>query len=165
MDEKIKNVTSYLKENINSQFNFKIEEENIINNEEEEKKLDDEAIDCDYKFIQNFNFDIIGLMDFNENLFCFYSSNSINFYSKKDYKNKFNIKVNDEKILAYTNKNIVIIDIIDNNDYAISKRINFYKQIFDFNSTLDLLCLDYNQNVIKFSYNYYDKYNIQRILK
>ena len=175
LDEKIKNVTSYLEENINSQFNFKIEEENIINNEEEEKKIDDEAIDCDYKFIKNFNFDIIGLMDFNENLFCFYSSNSINFYSKKDYKNKFNIKeyelngilickkINDEKILAYTNKNIVIIDIIDNNDYAISKRINFYKQIFDFNSTLDLLCLDYNKNENNYNYNYYNN-NIERFI-
>ena len=166
MDEKIKKVTSYLKENINSQFNSKIKEENMINNEEEEKKLDNEEVDLDYKFIKKFNFDIIGLMDFNENLFCFYSSNSINFYSKKDYKNKFNIKeyelneilickkINDEKILVYTNKNIVMIDIIDNNDYAISKRIDFYKQIFDFNSTLDLLCLDYNNNANYYEYEY-----------
>ena len=175
LDIKIENITSYLKENINSQFNSKIKEENIINNEEE-KKIDDEESSEDFTFIKNFNFDIIGFLDFNENLFCFYSSNSIIFYSKSDYKNKFSIKeyglneilickkINNEKILAYTKQNIMIIDIIDNSDYAISKRINFYKEIFEFNSNLDLLYLErINNNDNYFYYNNTKKYYIHLI--
>ena len=165
LDKKLEYITNYLRENINSQFNSDGKEENV-DNKEEEKNLDDEKIDVDYKFINNFNYNIIGFLDFNTSFLCFYSNNSIFFYSKNDYKTKFSIneyeldgilickKINDEKILVYTNKNIVIIDIIDNKDYAISKRINFYKEIFDFNSNLDLLYLDYEKE--KSNYYYFD---------
>ena len=164
LDEKIENLTSYLKENINSQFNSEIKEEKVDNKEEEENS-ENEEIGVDYKFIQSFYLNITGFLDFNESLFCFYSSDSIIFNSKKYYQTKFSIKeyglngiitckkINDEKILVYTNKNIMIIDIIDNNDYAISKTINFYKEIFDFNSNLDLLYLDYNTENNNYYYN------------
>ena len=65
--------------------------------------------------------------------------------------------------MAYTKKNIVIIDIIDNNDYAISKRINFYKEIFDFNTNLDLLFLDYKYE--KNNYYYYNNNLEEFIIK
>ena len=45
-------------------------------------------------------------------------------------------------LLIYAAQGMTIIDIIDNNDYKINKKINFNNDIYDFNSNLDLLCLD-----------------------
>ena len=157
IDSKIENITRYLEENINSQFNSNDKEEKILT-EEEKQISDEEEIYINYKLINKFSDNIIGFLDFNKNLLCFYSYNSINFISKINYSKKFIIKeygldgivtckkINDEKILAYTKNNIAIIDIIDNNDYAISKRINFHKETIDFNSNLDLLYIDYASN-------------------
>ena len=163
IDSKIENITRYLEENINSQFNSNDKEEKILT-EEKKQISDEEEIYINYKFINKFYDNIIGFLDFNKNLLCFYSYNSINFISKINYSKKFIIKeygldgivtckkINDEKILAYTKNNIAIIDIIDNNDYAISKRINFHKETIDFNSNLDLLYIDYASNEKDYKY-------------
>ena len=174
IDSKIENITSYLKENINSQFISSDKEEDVLNKEEKEISAEKE-INVNYKFINKFCDNIIGFLDFNANLLCFYSNNTINFFTKINYEKQFDIKeygldeivtckkINNQQILAYTKKNIVIIDIIDNNDYAISKRINFYKEIFDFNTNLDLLFLDYKYE--KSNYYYYNNNLEEFIIK
>ena len=174
IDSKIENITSYLKENINSQFISSDKEEDVLNKEEKEISAEKE-INVNYKFINKFCDNIIGFLDFNANLLCFYSNNTINFITKINYEKQFDIKeygldeivtckkINNQQILAYTKKNIVIIDIIDNNDYAISKRINFYKEIFDFNTNLDLLFLDYKYE--KNNYYYYNNNLEEFIIK
>ena len=49
-------------------------------------------------------------------------------------------------MLIYTNKNIIFTEIRDNCDYIINNKINFsdyFSEVFDFNSNLELLCLYY----------------------
>ena len=168
LDKKIENITGYLKENLNSQFNLDNEEGND-EIPKPENILDNDATNVEYKILKNFDFNVDGFLDFNENLFCFYSSDIIYFISKNDYKTKFKVeeyglneikickKINDSKLLIYTGKNIIFLNIIDNNDYQIDKRINFSCDIYDFNSHLDLLYLNYkkqkNNKFIKFNIN------------
>ena len=52
-------------------------------------------------------------------------------------------KISDEKILIYTNKSITLVDIIDNNDYKVAKKIDFYEKIYDFNSNFNLIYLNH----------------------
>ena len=57
-------------------------------------------------------------------------------------------------MLVFTEKNIITIDIRDNNDYIILDNIendNLTNALFDFNSKLDFLCLNYENKTI-----YYD---------
>jgi hypothetical protein len=141
LDKKIENITGYLKENLNSQFNLDNEEGND-EIPKPENILDNDATNVEYKILKNFDFNVDGFLDFNENLFCFYSSDIIYFISKNDYKTKFKVeeyglneikickKINDSKLLIY---------------------------IYDFNSHLDLLYLNYkkqkNYKFIKFNIN------------
>ena len=169
LDQKIENITGYLNENLNSQFNLGNKE----GNDEiarPENIWDKDATNVEYKILQNFDFIVNGFIDFNEYLFAFYSSKTIYFISKNDYKTKFKVeeygldqikickKINDSKLLIYTAKNIIFINIIDNNDYQVDKRIDFSCDIYDFNSHLDLLYLKYNTE-----YGFYE-FNIKLLL-
>ena len=87
IDSKKENITRYLEENINSQFNSNDKEEKILT-EEEKQISDEEEIYINYKLINKFSDNIIGFLDFNKNLLCFYSYNSINFLSKINYSKK-----------------------------------------------------------------------------
>ena len=156
LDKKIENIINYLNENLNSQFNLDNKEENG-EVAKPEKIFDNDATDVEYNLLKNFNFHVDGFLDFNEYLFAFYSSDIIYFISKNDYKTKFKVeeyglkeikickKINDSKFLIYTSKNIIFINIIDNNDYQVDQRIDFSCDIYDFNSHLDLLYLNYKK--------------------
>ena len=162
LDKKIENITIYLNKNIKSQF--------ILDNKEEKKEneqfinnFDNDAIEVEYEFIKNLSYKeyFHGFLDFNKYLLAFYSYSNIIFISKNDYYEKFKIdgifdiksckKINDNKILVFTGKNIITIEIRDNSDYIILNNIendNLSNAIFDFNSKLDFLCLNYeNENI------------------
>lgn len=155
LPQKIENITNYLNKNINSQFNSINKKESEEHNSISENNLDNEETEVFYKYTKEFNYNFIGFLDFNKDLFAFYSSDSIYFISKNNYKTKFQAKeyvlerlkickkIDDENILAYNGKNILTIKILDNNDYMISKKIDFSIEIFEFNSNFDLLYLDY----------------------
>ena len=157
MDKKIENTYYYLNQNLNSHFNQdnqEIGEEKIIS----ENLWDNDITDVDYESRNEFKYEPKGFLDFNKDLFALYSSYSIFFQSKDDFKTKFKIKefglgeieicqkISDEKILIYTNKSITLVDIIDNNDYKVAKKIDFYEKIYDFNSNLNLIYLNHIYN-------------------
>ena len=154
LDKKIENTYYYLNQNLNSHFNpdnQEIGEEKIIS----ENLWDNDITDVDYESRNEFKYEPKGFLDFNKDLFVFYSSNSIFFQSKDNFQTKFQIeefglgmiemckKISDEKILIYTNKSITLVDIIDNNDYKVAKKIDFYEKIYDFNSNLNLIYLNH----------------------
>ena len=154
LDKKIENTYYYLNQNLNSHFNpdnqeiggEKIKSENL---------WDNNITDVDYESRNEFKYEPKGFLDFNKDLFVFYSSNSIFFQSKDNFQTKFQIeefglgmiemckKISDEKILIYTNKSITLVDIIDNNDYKVAKKIDFYEKIYDFNSNFNLIYLNH----------------------
>ena len=154
LDKKIENTYYYLNQNLNSHFNpdnQEIGEEKIIS----ENLWDNDITDVDYESRNEFKYEPKGFLDFNKDLFVFYSSNSIFFQSKDNFQTKFQIeefglgmiemckKISDEKILIYTNKSITLVDIIDNNDYKVAKKIDFYEKIYDFNSNFNLIYLNH----------------------
>ena len=161
LDKKIQNISDYINENLNSKFSLDNEEGNyqII---KQESIWDKDATDVDYNVLQSFEYyNIIGFLDFNKDLIVLYSSDTLYFISKNDFKIKFKLKeyglneiqickkINDLKLLIYTKENIIFVDIIDNNDYKVNKKIDFSSNIYDFNSHLDLLSLKHK------NYSYY----------
>ena len=186
LDKKIENITIYLNKNIKSQF-FLVNKEEKKENEQFINNFDNDAIEVEYEFIKNLSYKeyFHGFLDFNKYLLAFYSYSNIIFIPKNDYYEKFNIdgifdiksckKINDNKILVFTGKNIITIEIRDNSDYIILNNIendNLSNAIFDFNSKLDFLCFhyedenidkdigndEYNENFINyFSFPDYDK--------
>ena len=146
LEKKIKNITKYLNRNISLQFNHE-------NNEKNEIILENDESDEYFKKVTTFNCNsqVVGFLDFNKYLMAIYFSDSIFFISKNNFIIKFKVKefeinniktckkINDEKILIYTNKDIIFINIIDNKDYIIEKKISISYDIYDFNSHLDLL--------------------------
>ena len=154
LDKKIENTYYYLNQNLNSHFNpdnQEIGEEKIIS----ENLWDNDITNVDYESRNEFKYEPKGFLDFNKDLFVFYSSYSIFFQSKDNFQTKFQIeefglgaiemckKISDEKILIYTNKSITLVDIIDNNDYKVAKKIDFYEKIYDFNSNFNLIYLNH----------------------
>ena len=144
LDKKIEYITDYLNKNLNSQFRG-----NYIKS-------------VDYTNIKSYKYKLINFLDLNSYLLVLYTEDKILFISKNNYEIKFQLKeydlkeikicnkINDKKILINTTKNIIIIDIIDNIDYRINKKISFLYNIHDFNTNLDLLCFDNDK--------FYDKY-------
>ena len=172
LDKKIERITQYLNESINSQFNFENEEENEF--KKTEIIFGNNITSVDFKYKADIKYDIIGFLDFNKYLFAFYSSNSIYFVTKNKYETRFEIKefeingikickkIDDRRLLVYSNNKILFIDILDNSDYKINKRIILSCDIYDFNSNLDLLCLNYNGD--KYSYYNVSYYTIKLLL-
>ena len=164
LDKKIDDVTQYLNTHLNCQFNFKDEDKNN-KIEKQENILGNDIKDVVYKKIKEYEFNAIGLLDINKNLFALYSLDSINFISKTNYEIKFQLKeyeldgiklckpINEDKILILNRNNIIIVDIIDNNDYIIRQKFDFYSDVYDFNSNLDIISLDYKSQ--GFSYSFY----------
>ena len=67
-------------------------------------------------------------------------------------------------MLVFTDNNIITIDIRDNNDYIISDKIenkNLFNSIFDFNTNLDLLCLNYEEEEVDEIYEELNEYIIK----
>ena len=152
LDKKIQNISDYINENLDSKFSKDNEKRNF-EIEKQKNIWDNDVTDVDFNNLKNFEFDnnIIGFLDFNKDLFIIYSSLEIYFISKYDYKIKFQLKeygideiqickkINDLKLLMSTNKDIIFVDIINNSDYKIDKKIALINNIYDFNSNLDLL--------------------------
>ena len=183
LEKKIENFANYFNKNINSQFNLdnkneeKIEEKKEIKNPE--NFLGNDIIDVDYEKVAYFSDKeyLIGILDFNQYLIALYSYLKIFFLSKTNYQAKFIIegnginninackKIDDEKMLIFTDKNIITIDIRDNKDYIISNHIentNLSKAIFDFSSKLDLICINYEEEEEDYyPYEEYEEYIIQ----
>ena len=98
-----------------------------------------------------FNYQAIGIIDFNDYLFAIYSYNSIYFISKENYKSQIKIvesqltqiktckKIDNENILVLSPNIILILKIIDNKDYMIINQYNFSCEDYDFNSNLGLI--------------------------
>jgi len=154
LDKKIEIITNCISKNLNSHFNF-ISKEAKVENEKTENLFGDDITKVDYKQLAEIYIYVTGLLDFNKDLLALYSKNYIYIISKKDYKKKILIqeyginniieckKINDEKILIYTKKNIIFVDVLGDNDYKISDKIDFSSEIYDFNSHLDLLYINY----------------------
>ena len=155
LDKKIDTINLYLKENIKSNF-ISNKKDKIETEEIPENFVKTNTINFGYEEVKKFRYDFIGFLDFNSYLFAFYSSNALYFISKHNYEIRFqtdkyefdNIKtckkINDEKILVYTNKNIITLKTIENSDYIIEQKIEFSEDIYDFNQNLDLLFLNYD---------------------
>ena len=155
LDNKIESIAHYINKNISKYFSSD-KKEKIEEEKKQENFVDSDIINYGYEKVKRFKYNFIGFLDLNRNLFAFYSSDSIYFITKEKYEIKFqtdkyifkNIKtckkINDKKILLLTDKKIYTIKIIENNDYAIEQEIEFFKDIYDFNSNLDLLYLDYD---------------------
>ena len=84
MDEKVKYITNYLNQNINSGFNSDFKDNKSYNEISFDNSSENDIIDVKYNFLQNFNYKIDGFLDFNEYLFALYSSYSIYFISKNN---------------------------------------------------------------------------------
>ena len=167
LDKKIQNISDYIEENLNSKFGLDNGEgsSEVI---KKENLSDNNITDVEFNVLKKFDYNnIIGLLDFNKDLILVYSSYAIYFISKNDYKIKFKLeeygingikickKINDFKILLYTNNNIIFVDILDNSDYKIEKKIELSYKIYDFKSHLDLLCFKYKDENFN---NYYNKF-------
>ena len=171
LSQKIDNTIDYLNKNINSQFN--LDNKKNEDNEKSSTIWGNDVTDVDYKMVNDLKYDILGFFDFNKDLFAFYSSKSLFFISKTNFKEKFEIKessldeikncikIDEEKILIRTDKSILIITIIDNSDYMITKNIEFTNKIYIFSSNFDYLCLEEekveenNKNITKYSFKSY----------
>ena len=124
LDKKIENVTNCLNKNLSSHFNV-YDNEQKLENENLENLFDEDITKVEYKNLTEISYKASGFLDFNKDLFVFYSTNTIYFLAKNDYKTKINIdeyglegiimckKVNDKQILICTYKNIIFIDIIN----------------------------------------------------
>ena len=67
-------------------------------------------------------------------------------------------------MLVFTDNNIITINIRDNKDYIISDKIenkNLFNSIFDFNTNLDLLCLNYEEEEVDEFYEEINEYKIK----
>ena len=170
LDKKIENITTYLNQNLNTQFKFdkdKINQINLIENNED----NNDNLKVIYEKKCEFEYKAIGLIDFNEYLFAIYSSSSIHFLSKTNFKSKIDIiekqlkgievckKIDNENILVYAPDNILIIKIIDNKDYMIIHRYNFSSTYYDFNLNLDLLYIKIKEYKNNNNYYYGNKNN------
>ena len=148
LDKKIESVINYLNENINSQFDIVNNKEIKNENKIPENILANDPVDVDYENICQFSYEeyFIDFLDFNKYLFAFYSFNKIIFISKIKYNEIFKVeqngirdiksckKINDEKMLVFTDNNIITINIRDNKDYINSDKIenkNLFNLIFD----------------------------------
>lgn len=168
LDNKIESITNCINTNLNSHFDF-IAKGTKVENKDSENLFGDDITKVDFKKLISYKYKAIGFLDFNKDLIALYASNSIFFISKKDFESKIKIaeyglneievckKINDEKILVYTKNNIIIMDILGDSNYKISKKIDFSKEIYAFNSNLDILYFNYH-------YNNYNSYN-QKITK
>ena len=161
LDKKIENIADYLNQNINSQFNFDNKVKGVDNKKQGKNLCGDEITNVNYEKAANLHLSnkyLEGFLDFNEYILVFYSSDSIIFKSKKNYETIFIPKendlesiiickkINDEIILVLTNKHIIFLKIIDNNDYIITKKIQFSNKdihSLDFYPNLDLLYMSY----------------------
>ena len=174
LDNRITQIINYLNSNINSHFNIKsdinlYEEEN--NNFNDIKEND--AIDIDYNIKKQFNYlNILGILDFNDDLYAIYDDSLLRFISKKNDMIKFEIKEKDlsqikscqkneeNKILVLTEGYLIFIKILENSDYIILNKNQISIGKFEFNSSLNLLFYYY--------YNIYfllfPKYNEQKFL-
>ena len=155
LDKKIRNISNFLNKNLNSYFNFD-NKEGKEKNELIDNIWGNEVSDVNFKKINEYKYDIKGLLDLNKYLLAFYSSNSIYIISKTNFDIAFIIKefelgdiqickkIDDEKILIYTSKNIANIKLLNDNDYMLTQKIEFSHEIIDFNSSFDLLYLKYD---------------------
>lgn len=71
LPQKIENITNYLNKNINSQFNSINKKESEEHNSISENNLDNEETEVFYKYTKEFNYNFIGFLDFNKDLFAF----------------------------------------------------------------------------------------------
>ena len=177
LDKKIQNISEYINENLNSKFS-KDNEEGICKIEKQKTIWGNDVTDVDFTNLKNFEFNnqIIGFLDFNKDLIIFYSSNEIYFISKYDFKIKFQLKefgineiqickkINDLNLLISTNKEIIFVDIINNNDYKINKKIVLKSNIYDFNSHLDLLYLNRGIHTIEVILLLFPDFNRSKLL-
>ena len=174
LDNRITQIINYLNSNINSHFNIKsdinlYEEKNDNFNDIKEN----DAIDIDYNIKKEFNYlNILGLLDFNDDLYALYDYSLIRFISKKNDMIKFEIKEKDlsqikscqkneeNKILVLTEGYLIFIQILENSDYIILNKNHISIDKFEFNSSLNLLfCYYYNIYFLLFP-----KYNEQKLL-
>jgi len=152
LENRVEQIIAYLNSNINNHFNNKFENNFYEEGNYNINEININAIDVNYKIERQFDFkNIIGFIDFNEDLHAIYNLSKITFISKNDNAIKFEInekdlypikscqKNEDNKILVLTNKYLVFIRILENSDYIILNKysLSFYK--YEFNSSLSLL--------------------------
>ena len=152
VENRIEEILSYLNSNVNNHFNIKSEEYFYEENNNYINYIKINAIDINYTIKQEFNLsNIIGYLDFNDELYAIYNNSLVQFFSKKNNKFKFEINEIDlngikscqknekHKILVITNNNLIFIQILENSDYIILNKYSDSIQIFEFNDSLDLI--------------------------
>ena len=84
LENKIEEILSYLNSNINNHFNTKSEEYFYEENNNYNNDIKINAIDINYTIKQEFNLsNIIGYLDFNDELYAIYNNSLVQFFSKK----------------------------------------------------------------------------------
>ena len=175
IENKIEEIVSYLNSNIHRHFNIK-SEDYFYEKKENDIYFNDiniNAIDINYSFNKKFSLsNMIGYLDFNDELYAIYDNSLIQFMSKKDNKFKFEIREKDlnnikscqknekNKILVLTDKHLLFIQILENSDYIIKDKYTDSIKIFEFNSSLDLIY--YKNNYIYFSL--FPNYSEEKVL-
>ena len=152
LENKVEQIITYLNSNINNHFNNKLENNFYEEGNNNVNEININGIDVNYKIERQFDFkNIIGFIDFNEELYAIYNLSKIKFISKNDDVIKFEInekdlyeikscqKNEDNKILVLTNKYLIFIKILENSDYIILNKYSISLHKFEFNSSLSLL--------------------------
>ena len=155
LENKVEQIITYLNSNINNHFNNKSENNFYEEGNNNINEVNINAIDVNYKIERQFEFNnIIGFIDFNEDLYAIYNLYEIKFISKNENIIKFEInekdlyeikscqRNEDNKILILTNKYLIFIKILENSDYIILNKYSLSLYKFEFNSSLSLLYSD-----------------------
>jgi len=154
LEKKVDQIITYLNSNINNHFNNKSENNYYEEENNNINEININAIDVNYKIDRKLDFkNIIGFIDFNEELYAIYNLSRIKFISKNDNVIKFEIDEKDlyeikscqnnedDKILVLTNKYLMFIQILESSDYIILNKYSLSLSKFEFNSSLSLLYL------------------------
>ena len=153
LENKVQLVIDFINQNINTQFKLINKENMKYQNIEFNTNNIIDIKDLDYEVKKAFEFMAIGFFDLNVNLFSIYDEKSIKILDKRNYDTKFVIeenyltnikeckKIEEDKVLVLTNQHIIFIRIIDNSEYMILEKKDFFNDKYEFKSNLDLIYL------------------------
>ena len=161
LDKKIENITQYLNQNLNAQFQFDNDKMDKIENFQNIEKIN-EINGIIYENLKEFNKAVRNFVDFNKDLFILCTGNIIYLISKINYETKIEIreieikdikfckKIDDEKFLIQIPNYILIIRVFNNIEYMIIQKYQFHCNYFDFNTKFDIVYIEYKNSMYYF---------------
>ena len=166
LDKKIENITQYLNQNLNAQFQFDNDKMDKFENFQNVEKIN-EINGIIYENLKEFKKGVKHFVDFNKDLFILCTGNIIQLISKINYETKIEIreseikdiqfckKIDDEKFVIQIPNYILIIKIINNIDYMIIQKYNLISNYYDFNTKFDIVCIKFDREYRNKKYYYF----------